>query len=216
MERVVPYLPNDLAEPESIVGPIRARRGGRLLNLDRMLLHSPRLAFGWSAFFGVLRRSGQSGIEVSAALKEMCICFVGILNDAEYEVYQHEPVFRSAGGTAEQVQALRDLGTACATGPPSAFSEEAAERSLKRDCIQRFDPLELDALDLAYHMSRTIKVPKPLMLRLRERLGHQRLVELVTAVGAYNGVSRILVALDVTAEGEEPPKGEDGFMWGAH
>ena len=204
-DRVISYVASDLTEPESIVGPIRARRGGRLLNLDRMLLHSPRLAFGWSAFFGVLRRSGPSGVEVDPALKEMCICFVGVLNGAEYEVYQHEPPFKQAGGTAGQVQALRDLGGVAEGGPPSSFSDEPSERSIKRSSIKHFTPLELDALDLAFHMTRTVHVPRPLMLRLRASLGNQKLVELVTAIGAYNGVSRILVALDVTAEGETPP-----------
>ena len=37
-----------------------------------------------------------------------------------------------------------------------------------------------------------------------------QLVELVTTIGAYNGVSRVLVALGITAEGEEPPPSAKG------
>jgi len=44
----VPYLPADLAEPKDIVDSVRARRGGHLTHLDRMLLHSPQLAAGWN------------------------------------------------------------------------------------------------------------------------------------------------------------------------
>ena len=46
---VIPYVPRDVAEPRALVDAIRARRGGALLNLDRMLLHSPPFAAGWSA-----------------------------------------------------------------------------------------------------------------------------------------------------------------------
>ena len=44
----LPYKPHDDAGPEEVVAPIRARRGGTLLNLDRQLLHSPPLALGWN------------------------------------------------------------------------------------------------------------------------------------------------------------------------
>ena len=44
----IPYRPdNALAGPEDLVNAIRARRpGGKLLNLDRMLLNSPAFARG--------------------------------------------------------------------------------------------------------------------------------------------------------------------------
>ena len=87
------------------------------------------------------------------------------------------------------MQALRVLGTRAAL--PS--SDEAASWS----------SLELDVLDLTFHMTRNVAVPPELVERLKERLGDQQLVELVTTIGAYNGVSRVLVALGITAEGEE-------------
>ena len=43
----IPYVPIDLAEPRELVEAIRARRGGQLSHLDRLLLHSPQLASGW-------------------------------------------------------------------------------------------------------------------------------------------------------------------------
>ncbi len=51
----IPYKPSDLAEPTELVAAIRARRGGQLLNLDRMLLHSPSLASGWNGFLKAVR-----------------------------------------------------------------------------------------------------------------------------------------------------------------
>src|SRR5690606_15711496 len=44
----IPYQPEDLAEPAEVVDAIRRRRGGKLLELDRMLLHSAPLAAGWN------------------------------------------------------------------------------------------------------------------------------------------------------------------------
>lgn len=56
----IPYVPSDLSEPAAIVDAIRARRGGGLLNLDRMLLHSPPLlaAGGSMAQLQALRGTG--------------------------------------------------------------------------------------------------------------------------------------------------------------
>ena len=46
----------DVKEPADIVNATRERRGGTLLNLDRILLYSKGLATGWGSFFGNLRR----------------------------------------------------------------------------------------------------------------------------------------------------------------
>lgn len=183
---VVPYLPSDLSEPAELLGRIRERRAGRLLNLDRILLHSPNLTVGWNAFYGCIRAPGC--LAVSPKLKELAICFVGVLNGAEYEVYQHLPVFLEAGGTQEQAASLRTVVPGPSMRLPSCYSS-----------------LEGLVLKLAYHVTRTIQVPKPLLRRLQHALGDQQLVEIVTAIAAYNGVSRVLVALGITAEGEEPP-----------
>jgi hypothetical protein len=50
----LPYCPPDLAEPHELVSAIRARRAGTLLNLDRMLLHSPPFAAGGRQYRAVL------------------------------------------------------------------------------------------------------------------------------------------------------------------
>ena len=40
-KQIIPYQPQDITEPKEIVDAVRARRGGTLMNLDRMLLNSP-------------------------------------------------------------------------------------------------------------------------------------------------------------------------------
>ena len=99
----IPYQPADLAEPAAIVDAIRSRRGGGLLNLDRMLLQSPAFAKGWNAFLGEVR----TGLSLSPKLRELAMCVVAVINGAEYEFIHHAPEFIKAGGNQQQVEALR-------------------------------------------------------------------------------------------------------------
>ena len=48
-------------------------------------------------------------------------------------------------------------------------------------------------------MTKNIKVPRAIMISLKELLGDQALVELVGVISGYNMVSRFLVALEITA-----------------
>ena len=69
----IAYQPADLAVPADLVNAIRQRRGGELLNLDRMLLHSPAFARGWNGFLGEVR----TGLALSPKLRVRLIrsCF---------------------------------------------------------------------------------------------------------------------------------------------
>ena len=68
----LPYVAADVAEPAELVAAIRKRRGGRLLNLDRMLLHSPALAAGWNAYL----RAVRSELSLDPMLRELAMCGV--------------------------------------------------------------------------------------------------------------------------------------------
>src|SRR5258705_11945832 len=83
----IPYKPDDdQIGPKELVDAIRARRpGGKLLNLDRILLHSAAYAKGWNTLFGAIR--GQ--LAVPPKLRELTIMAVGALNQADYEWAQH-------------------------------------------------------------------------------------------------------------------------------
>src|ERR1700750_1223444 len=87
----IAYKPDsDQAGPKELVDAIRARRtGGKLLNLDRMLLHSPAFAKAWTSMFAA--RRGQ--LSLPAKLREICIMAIGTLNHADYEWAQHEKEF---------------------------------------------------------------------------------------------------------------------------
>jgi alkylhydroperoxidase family enzyme len=181
MQPAIPYLPPDLAEPADLVAAIRARRGGHLINLDRMLLHSVPFARGWNAFLGEVRRN----LSLCAKLREIAMCGVAVINGAEYEFFHHAPELIAAGGTHAQVQALRRIGN-----PDADFSV--------------FNETERDAIALTLQMTRNITVDPVLMARLQREIGNTQVVELVGVISAYNMVSRFLVALGVAPE-DHPP-----------
>ncbi len=170
-------VPADLAEPAELIAAIRQRRGGKLFNLDRMLLHSPPFARGWNTFMGAVR----SELLLQPKLGELAICVVAVLNEAEYEFGHHAPLYQRAGGTAAQVSALRDPFAALASS--------------------LFDSLEQAVIQLTISMTREIKVPSAILADLHAQLpGDQRLVELIGTIAAYNMVSRFLVATEVQPE----------------
>jgi alkylhydroperoxidase family enzyme len=177
----LPYLPQDTATPPDIVAAIRDRRGGALLNLDRMLLHSPGLASGWNGLFDAIRGERLS---LSPYLRELAICLVAILNHAEYELHHHAPVFRSAGGTQAQLDAL------------GAHQDEPGLTAM-------FEPAALAIIRLTVEMTRQVCVADATLDRVRAALGDDRqVIEVVGVIAAYNMVSRVLVALGVEPEKE--------------
>lgn len=149
---------------------IRARRGGQLTPLDGMLLHSPPIADGWNSLLGAVRERST----LPPGIRELAVLRVAAINGAEYEWAAHEPIAKQAGMTAEQVAALRE------GGDPSVLDER-----------QRAVLAYTDA------MTRDITVPKTLFEALQEFLDKRQVVELTATVGAYNMVSRFLVALEV-------------------
>ena len=171
----LPYLSDAQIGDSPLVAAIRERRGGALLNLDRLLLHSPPVAAGWNQLLGAVRTQ----LDVSPRLRELAICAVAVLNDAPYEFHHHAPVFMRAGGSKEQVDALADV--------EAALADEGL-----------FDGTERAVLRLALEMTNSVHVSDETAAALKATLGEDRHVfELVTTVAAYNMVSRLLAALHI-------------------
>jgi alkylhydroperoxidase family enzyme len=173
----IPYKPTNIAEPHELIDSIRARRGGHLLNLDRMLLHSPAFAKGWNTFFHAVR----SELSLSPKLRELAICTVAMSTGAEYEFSHHSPELLKAGGTTTQVEALHRL-----------------ESSRHDSSI--FDAAERAVIQLAIEMTRYIAVSDSTFSAVKSLLDDQQLVELVGAIATYNMVSRFLLALGIEPE----------------
>lgn len=174
----IPTVPEAELGPLEIVAAVRQRRGGSLLNLDRMLLNSPAYAIGWNAFLGAVRNH----LALDARLRELAICAVAVLNGADYELDQHAPEFLQAGGTQAQLTALQDIFSA-------------------RYDADLFDEAERATLTLTREMTLHVTVSDACFERVRLALPDpQQQVELVGVVAAYNMVSRFLVALQVAPE----------------
>jgi alkylhydroperoxidase family enzyme len=164
----------DLDRPEiaPLAARIRAERGGKLLNLYRMLLHSPPVAEGWLAFLTAIRQK----CSLPARVRELVIMRIAVLNAAEYEFQAHLPFAREERVSEAQIEALR-------TGNLALFDER-----------------ERAALAYAEAMTHTIRVPDDVFAAVRRHFAEREMVELTATIGAYNLVSRFLEALQVDHE----------------
>ncbi len=179
----IPYASIETAESEEIralLEAIKERRGGKALNLDRMLVHSPPFAEGWNIFFRKVRRE----LSLDAKLRELAICAVGVINGADYEVRQHVPVFHEAGGTPDQITSLYNIDDAV----NDAENFNAAERAIIR---------------LSIEMTRNVKPTMETLDAVKAVLpGTQQVMEAISVIAAYNMVSRILLTTGVDMEEE--------------
>ena len=174
----IPYLPLDTSEPREIVDDIRSRRRGTLLNLDRMLLHSPPFALGWN---GLLRQV-RGKLTLSPRLQELAICAVATLTSADYEFHHHAPEFLKAGGTEEELEVLHNF-----TG--------SGEKLLA------FDARERSILKLVTEMTLNVNVEDHTFEAVKAELhDQQQLIELIGVIATYNMVARYLVALHIEPE----------------
>ncbi|WLI04507.1 carboxymuconolactone decarboxylase family protein [Pseudomonas sp. FP597] len=173
----IPYKPLEGFAPVEVLTSILERRGGKLLNIDRMLLHSVPFTQGWGALLGKVRNE----LSLPEKLLELAICAVCGVLGAEYEMHHHGPFFLKAGGTPAQFNALRDL-----------------KNAIDRDSL--FSPQERSVLRLALEMTRMGRAPAGLLDQLRDEFGETALVELVGVIASYNMVARFVVTLAVDVE----------------
>jgi 4-carboxymuconolactone decarboxylase len=170
----LPFAPEDGATADLL----RARRGGQLSALDRLLLHSPPVAEGWNALLGALR----SATTLPADLRELIILRVAVLNGAAFEWTAHEPIARRAGLDDGQLAALR--------------SRDAGSAPV-------WTPLQAAVLAFTDASTTSVIVPEPVFATLLAHLDERQVVEVTATVGGYAMVSRFLVALEIP-----PPAGE--------
>lgn len=169
----LPYPDVDRPELAALVDRITRERGGRMLNLYRMLLHSPPMAEGWLAFFTSVRQKGV----LSGRYRELAIMRIAVINGAQYEFKAHVPFALKEGLTQVQLDAL------------------AADRSPE-------GLTEADRAVLAYTdaMTRAVRVPEDVFAAVRRHFAERELVELTVTIAGYNCVSRFLEAIQVDHE----------------
>jgi 4-carboxymuconolactone decarboxylase len=174
MARVSLIEENDHPELSDLIAKIRGARGGRLLNISRMMLHSPALAGGWFE----LNQAVRYKTEIDGRSRELAVIRVAILNRVDYVVQAHRATYAIKEGLiAAQVDALADWSSS------TLFNEQ--QRAL-----------------LAYvdAMTRDIDVPDHVYNTLRKHFSERQTVELTMLIGAYNMHTRVLTALKIDPE----------------
>ncbi len=168
-------------ELSELIAKIRGARGGRLLNIYRIMLHSPALAGGWFE----LNQAVRYKTEVDGQSRELAMMRVAILNDVDYILGAHSQTYALKEGlTPAQVDALTEWSAS------GLFSDQ--QRAL-----------------LAYvdAMTRQIDVSNEVFEAVRAHYNERQVVELTMLVGAYNMLTRVLKALKIDSE---PPTGQSG------
>lgn len=170
----IPY-PEDLDAPEiaALAEQIRKERGGRVLNLYKMLLNSPPVAAGWLHLLTAIR---QQAI-LSGKFRELAILRIALLNRADYEYRAHIPFGLKEGMNDRQIEALPN------------WSESDA-----------FDATERAVLAYTDAMTKDIQVGDEVFAAVSSKLGTREMTELTATIAAYNLVSRFLEALQVDHE----------------
>lgn len=170
----VPYTDeNSSPEIKALAGKIRSERGGRMLNLYKMLLNSPPLAAGWLNLFTAIRQHST----ISGDCRELAILRVAIVNDAEYEYRAHIPFALREGIAQKQIDAL------------GKWQESGL-----------FNDVQQAVLAYADAMTREIHVADAVFDALRPHFNERQLVELTATIAGYNLVSRFLEALSIDPE----------------
>lgn len=175
---VEPGTRPELAEIERAI----VRERGDISPLYQVLLNSGPIAAGWEKFLTAVRKQTT----VPAALRELIILRVAVLNRATFEFEAHVPYARAAGMTDAKMDAVRHWAVAAdetgtvAAKPHVAWSDD-----------------EQLVLELTDAITRDIEVPPEIIARLQTRFDTQGAVEIVATVAAYNMVSRFLVALGI-------------------
>jgi alkylhydroperoxidase family enzyme len=163
----------ELAE---LIACIKAGRRGGLLNVYKLLLHSPALAQTWFDHNSAVRWHTK----LSGRLREIIIIRVAHLNGVDYVLAQHVP------------------GLAVAEGLSLAECEALANWR----ATDLFDPRERAALAYAERMTLSTSVSDEVFADVRRHFDDREIVELSVLIGTYIMHNRVMKALAIDLEPE--------------
>jgi alkylhydroperoxidase family enzyme len=174
MARVKLLQPEDLPDHPALVERIRKGRRGNVINVYKVLLHSPDIASVWMDLVNAVRWK----TDLDGRLREIVIIRVGYLNRCAYVVKQHVPELSLPEGLADKE------ASALADWQPSTF----------------FSARERAALAYTDAVTRDIDVPEAVAAELKKHLNERQIVELTVLIGAYNMHTRLGQALQIDPE----------------
>jgi alkylhydroperoxidase family enzyme len=158
------------------IARIKAGRRGGLLNVYKLLLHSPALAQTWFDHNGAVRWK----TELSGRLREVVIIRIAYLNGIDYVLAQHVPGLAAAEGlTLAECDALADWRA-----------------------TSLFDARERAALAYSEAMTLTTSVSVDVFAEVRRHFNDREIVELSVLIGTYIMHNRVMKALAIDLEPE--------------
>jgi 4-carboxymuconolactone decarboxylase len=170
----LPFIDENDSTLATLIAKLKGARGGKLLNLYRVLLNSPSIAEAWQAFNSVIRF--KSALDEQA--RELAIMRVSQLNGADYQFQIHASKYApEAGITPQQIAAL-------------GGSEHSS----------LFQPAHRALLAYADAMTVTIEVSDDVFDKLRRHYNDKQIIELTVLIGAYNMHTRVGRALRLDPE----------------
>ena len=174
MARVPLLNSDDLPDQSDLIEQIRGRRDGSLINVYRILLHSPPLAESWFNHINQVRW----GTEISGRIREIVIIRLAHLVTSAYVLRQHVPKLAQEEGLSnDECNALKDWSVAGV-----------------------FDGPERAVLSYVDAIVQDIIVPDEIFAPLRNHFSNRQIVELTLMIGAYISHARVLQALEVDLE----------------
>jgi alkylhydroperoxidase family enzyme len=177
MARISLIEEKDHPEIAALIDKIKAGRRGGLLNVYKLLLHSPPLAETWLDHVGAVRWKTS----LSGRLRELLVIRIARVNDVPYVLAQHIPALAVAEGvTLAECDALADWRKA------AGFS--AAERA---------------ALAYADAMVTQTSVPDDVFAELKRHYDERAIVEISVLIGTYLMHNRVMKALAIDLEADE-------------
>jgi alkylhydroperoxidase family enzyme len=170
----VPLIDENDPALATLIAKLKGARGGKLLNLYRVLLNSPTIAEAWQAFNSVIRFKSK----LDQQARELAILRVAQLTGADYQFQIHATQYApEAGITPQQLAAL-------------GGSEHSS----------LFQPAHRALLAYADAMTTDIEVSDAVFDRLRRHYNEAQIVELTVLIGAYNMHTRVGRALRIDPE----------------
>ncbi len=145
------------------------------INLYRALAHSPNGVRAIIAFGAFIRLTSK----LDPRLREMAILQVGYLARSKYEFSHHVKIGRDYGLSDKDIQAI--------------INETNGHHT-------DLEPFHKSVLRAAREMTNNLAVSDETFAELLEDLGPERIIDLILTVSFYNGIVRILAALQIDVE----------------
>jgi alkylhydroperoxidase family enzyme len=178
MARVKLLQPEDVPDQPALVERIRKGRRGNVINVYKILLHTPDIASVWLDLVNAVRFKTA----LDDRLREIVIVRIGYLNKCAYVVNQHVPELSVPAGL------------------PKAESDTLADWRASKFFSER----ERAALAYTDAVTRDVDAPDTVFAELRKHFDERQIVELTVLIGTYNMHTRVGQALQIDPEAHHP------------